>query len=185
MLLSVGYHFSWEGMELHQIRLGHDAWFSFGLHRTLEHIYQTFASFQKLVACNNNRRALGYVFVKCKYNDAASMPRSLVFRQGQRDGNGWNKAVRVNILNWKHSEIDEIPPARYPHTLPPPSEPCGGSTGRRHGRSGAACRMLGFDSRGLTNSNNGVTKTANSRTRHVARGTEILVNPQPPRVGCL
>jgi hypothetical protein len=41
--------------------------------------------------------------------------------------------------------------------------------------------MLGFDSRGLANSIEGVImKTMNSQTGHVVRDTEILANSQLP-----
>jgi hypothetical protein len=45
--------------------------------------------------------------------------------------------------------------------------------------------MLGFDSQGLMNSNEGVTtKIVGSRMGHAVRDTEILANSQPRRAGC-
>jgi hypothetical protein len=44
----------------------------------------TVSSFGKLITWHNNRRSLGYVLVKCLYNGAQSIPRNLVFRQGEK-----------------------------------------------------------------------------------------------------
>jgi hypothetical protein len=45
--------------------------------------------------------------------------------------------------------------------------------------------LLGFDNRGLTNSNEGIAKVVNSRTKCVVQDSEILTNSQPPQAGCL
>jgi hypothetical protein len=55
-------------------------------YRSLEYINQIVSSFGKLVTWHNNRRSLGYAPVKCLYNGAQSVPRSLIFRQGGRNG---------------------------------------------------------------------------------------------------
>jgi hypothetical protein len=59
-------------------------------HRNLAHIDLAFTSFGKMVTWHNNRRALGYVLVKCLYNDPQTVPRSLVLRQRGIEGTGWN-----------------------------------------------------------------------------------------------
>jgi hypothetical protein len=75
---------------------------------SLKHIDQTMASFGMLVSWHNNPRALGSVLIKCLYNGAHSVPKSLVFRQGDRNGSGWSWNVPVYVLNWEHS--NDIPP---------------------------------------------------------------------------
>jgi hypothetical protein len=75
---------------------------------SLKHIDQTMASFGKLVSWHNNPRALGSVLIKCLYNGAHSVPKSPVFRQGDRNGSGWSWNVPVYVLNWEHS--NDIPP---------------------------------------------------------------------------
>jgi hypothetical protein len=52
-------------------------------YRNLAHIDQVIASFGKMVTWHNNRRDLGYVLVKCLYNDPQTVPRILVLRQGE------------------------------------------------------------------------------------------------------
>jgi hypothetical protein len=59
-------------------------------YRNLAHIDQVIASFGKMVTCHNNGRDLGYVLVKCLYNDPQTVLRSLVLRQGGIEGIGWN-----------------------------------------------------------------------------------------------
>jgi hypothetical protein len=70
-------------------------------YRNLVHIDQSVASFGKMVIWHNNGRYLGYVIVKCLYNDRQTIPTSLVLRQGGIDGTGWNWMVLVYILNWE------------------------------------------------------------------------------------
>jgi hypothetical protein len=70
--------------------------------------------------------SLGYVFVKCLYNGAESVSRSLVLRQGERNGTGWTWTVPIFILNWEHldvfyPDIEDVPPNGNPH--PPASAP--------------------------------------------------------------
>jgi hypothetical protein len=93
-------------------------------YRSLEFIDQTVSSFGKLITWHNNCRSLGYVLVKCLYNGAQSMPRSLVFRQGE----SWTWTVLVYVLNWEglgehHPEVEDVPPDGNPH--PMPQEPLG------------------------------------------------------------
>jgi hypothetical protein len=54
--------------------------------RNLAHIDQVIASFGKMVTWHNNGRDLGYVLVKCLYNDPQTVLRSLVLRQGGIEG---------------------------------------------------------------------------------------------------
>jgi hypothetical protein len=89
-------------------------------YRDLVHIDQAVSSFAKLVTWHNNGRSLGYVLVKCLYNDAQSVPRSLVLRQGERNGRGWCWTIPVYVLNWDHldvhvPDVDDIPPGGNPH----------------------------------------------------------------------
>jgi hypothetical protein len=51
-------------------------------YRNLVHIDQVIASFGKMVIWHNNGRDIGYVLVKCLYNDPQTVPKSLVLRQG-------------------------------------------------------------------------------------------------------
>jgi hypothetical protein len=94
-------------------------------YRNVQHIDQAVSSFGKLVNWHNNHRALEYVLVKCLYNDTRTVPRSLVFRQGERNGRGWNWTVPVYVLNWEHLDdwhinMDDVPIGGDPHPLPPP-----------------------------------------------------------------
>jgi hypothetical protein len=95
-------------------------------YRSLDFIDHTVAGFAKVMAWHNNPRNLSYVLVKCLYNGAASVPRSLVIRQGDRFGNGWSWTVPVFVLNafeqlgpWFPDEED-APPGGNPHPLPAP-----------------------------------------------------------------
>jgi hypothetical protein len=100
------------------------------LHHPLDYIKLTridhaVTSFGKMVTWHNNRRALGYVLLKCLYNDPQTVPRSLVLRQREIEGIGWNKMVPVYILNWEHlnqwhAEMDDLPSDGNPHPLPLP-----------------------------------------------------------------
>jgi hypothetical protein len=92
-------------------------------YRSLEFIDQAVSSFGKLVTWHNNQRSLGYVLVKCLYNGAQSVPRSLVFRQGERNGTAWSWNVPVYVLNWEglddhHAEMEDVPPDGNPHPMP-------------------------------------------------------------------
>jgi hypothetical protein len=95
-------------------------------YRNLEHIDQAVSPFAKLVTWHNNMRSLGYVLVKCLYNDVQSVLRSLlVLRQGERNGTGWCWTVPVYVLNWdhldvQHPNVDDIPPGGNPHPFPHP-----------------------------------------------------------------
>jgi hypothetical protein len=94
-------------------------------YRSLEYIDQALAPFAKMVTWHNNGRSLGYVLVKCLYNGAESVPRSLVLRQGDKNGTGWSWTVPVFILNWEHldvfhPDIEDVPPNGNPHPLPQP-----------------------------------------------------------------
>jgi hypothetical protein len=71
-------------------------------YRNLAHNDQAVASFGKMVIWHNDERDLGYVLVKCLYNDPQIVPRYLVLRQGGVEGIGWNWTVPVYILNWEH-----------------------------------------------------------------------------------
>jgi hypothetical protein len=62
-------------------------------------IDQVITSFGKMVTWQNNGRDLGYVLIKCSYNDPQTVPRSLVLRQGGIEGSWWNWIVPVFILN--------------------------------------------------------------------------------------
>jgi hypothetical protein len=68
-------------------------------YRNLAHIDQAVASFGKMVTWHNYGRDLGYILVKCLYNDTQTVPRSLVLRQGGIEGIGWNWTMLVYILN--------------------------------------------------------------------------------------
>lgn len=97
-------------------------------YRTLEHIDQVVSSFGKMLRWYNPPSKLGYVLVKCLYNEAQSVTRSLVFRQGTRQGSGWSWGSPVYILNWEHPEKlfrkhDEVPADGNPHPLPDPLPP--------------------------------------------------------------
>jgi hypothetical protein len=70
-------------------------------YRTIEHIDEAVATFGKLMTRHNNHIALCYILVRCLYNGADSIPRSIVFRQGERNGNGWSWSVAVYVLNWE------------------------------------------------------------------------------------
>jgi hypothetical protein len=58
-------------------------------YRCLDYIDQALPPFAKMVIWHNNGRSLGYVLVKCLHNDAEYVPRSLVLRQGNRNGTRW------------------------------------------------------------------------------------------------
>jgi hypothetical protein len=58
-------------------------------YRNLVHNDQVVTSFGKMVTWHNNRRALGYVLVKCLYNYPKIVPRSLVLWQGGIEGTWW------------------------------------------------------------------------------------------------
>jgi hypothetical protein len=49
-------------------------------YRDLAHIDQSVTSFAMIVTWHNNRRSLGYVLIKCLYNDVQSVPRSLALK---------------------------------------------------------------------------------------------------------
>lgn len=92
-------------------------------YRSLEHVDQAVSSFGKMLRWRNPPNRLGYVLVKCLYNEPQSVPRSLVFRQGTRQGSGWSWSAPVFILNWEHPdelfpEHDELPADGNPHPLP-------------------------------------------------------------------
>jgi hypothetical protein len=92
-------------------------------YRSLEFIDQAISSFGKLITWHNNRRSLGYVLVKFVYNGAQLVPRSLVFRQGERNGTSWSWTVPVYVLNWEgldehHAEVEDVPPDGNPHPIP-------------------------------------------------------------------
>jgi hypothetical protein len=91
-------------------------------------IDQAVASFGRLVSWHNNPRKLGFVLVKCLYNSVNSVPRSLVLRQGDRNGRAWCWSVPVYMLNWEHPEeilppVDDLPPDGNPHPIPLPPAP--------------------------------------------------------------
>lgn len=93
-------------------------------YRTLEHVDQAITCFGKMVRWHNPPTKLGYVLVKCLYNEPQTVPRSIVFRQGIRQGAGWSWSVPVYILDWEHPEElfpehDDIPPGGNPHPMPP------------------------------------------------------------------
>jgi hypothetical protein len=92
-------------------------------YRSLEFIDHAVSSIGKLVSWHNNRRSLGYLLVKCLYNGAQSVPISLVFRQGERNGTGWTWTVLVYVLNWEgidehHAKVEDVPPDGNPHPMP-------------------------------------------------------------------
>jgi hypothetical protein len=95
-------------------------------YRNLAHIDQVITSFGKMVTWHNNGRNLGYVLVKCLYNDPQTVPRSLVLRQGGIEGTGWNWMVPVYILNWEHlnqwhADMDDLPLDGNPPSSASPS----------------------------------------------------------------
>jgi hypothetical protein len=59
-------------------------------YRALNFIDQAMTSFGKLVSWHNNPRANGFVLVKCLYNGTDYVPRSLIFRQGDRSEASWS-----------------------------------------------------------------------------------------------
>jgi hypothetical protein len=94
-------------------------------YRALNFIDQAVAPFGKLISWHNNPRAKGYVLVKCLYNDIDLVPRSLFFRQGDRNGSSWGWGVPVYVLNWDHLDelfppVGDLPQDGNPHPLPPP-----------------------------------------------------------------
>jgi hypothetical protein len=96
-------------------------------YRNLAHIDQAFASFGKMITWHNNGRDLGHVLVKCLYNDPQIVTRSLVLKQGEIEGTGWNWMVPVYILNWEHlkewhADMDNLPSDGHPHPLPLPPQ---------------------------------------------------------------
>jgi hypothetical protein len=61
---------------------------------SLEFIVRAVSTFGKMISWHNNPRKLGFVLVKCLYNNTASVPRSIEFR-----GNGYSWTVPVYVLN--------------------------------------------------------------------------------------
>lgn len=92
--------------------------------RTLELVDQVVTSFGKMMCSHNPPTKLGYVLVKCLYNEPQIVPRSIVFRQENRQGGGWSWNVPVYILDWEHHEelflnFDELPQDGNPQPLLP------------------------------------------------------------------
>jgi hypothetical protein len=59
-------------------------------YRALNFIDQAVTSFGKLVSWHNNPRAHGFVLVKCLYNGTDYVPRSFIFRKGERSEASWS-----------------------------------------------------------------------------------------------
>jgi hypothetical protein len=96
-------------------------------YRNLVHIDQAVASFGKMITWHNNGRDLGYILVKCLYNDPQTIPRSLVLKKGGIEGTGWNWMVLVYILHGEHrngwlADMDDLPLDGNPHPLPLPPQ---------------------------------------------------------------
>ncbi|TVU33893.1 hypothetical protein EJB05_15707, partial [Eragrostis curvula] len=98
-------------------------------YRNLHHIDQTCSSFGKLVHWHSNPAVTAYVLVKCMYDNAEDVPRSLVIKQGEEDsGDGRTWTTPAYILNWEPYnqnpvQDDEIPPDGNPHPFFPVVQP--------------------------------------------------------------